>query len=573
MAGSVSIQEAPTVGIGQMISQHRFFVPSHQRDYRWDRDKAEKLFDDTRDAMDRDDALYFVGLMVFMKAGGRLRVLDGQQRLATTIMIFAALRGWFGANNLTEDSTTIQSQFIGAKDFGEVEPQPRLVLNRHNDDRFQKYVVKGASLPELESDLKSVGKHAPNRRMLEAIQSCHRLVAEVASGHTDANKTKSYFHALMKFIRDRVQVVRLTVPDEANAFRVFETLNDRGLELSAVDLLKNYIFGLVHESDPGALPPMEDRWEQIQRTLKPVKQEDFLRAYWVSRNGRTQLERVFEGVKTLCKTRASAENLSIDLLEVAEQYAGFEKPDDPVWQPYGDAGRATIQHLLALGAKQARPVVLSALKKFEPNEVTRLLRLLESAIVRWQLIGGQRTGVLEGMCARVAHKIWIGEIQTAAQARTALEEVWIDDDEFQRQFREKSGVTDKQAAYLLGKIEDYVRVQESSSGDPKALVTAKGLTVEHVLPKRPGNDWGEALHADPMFVKDCCGRLGNLALLTEKRNRDLGNAGWARKRDLFEKSPLITTRRLADSQAWDRKAIDHRQAWLASKAPDVWGFK
>ena len=75
---------------------------------------------DVTEALDRGDKFYFVGLMVFMRSDdGRLRVLDGQQRLATTIILFSALRSWFGSSDVTSESQRIQYDFIGRTEYGE----------------------------------------------------------------------------------------------------------------------------------------------------------------------------------------------------------------------------------------------------------------------------------------------------------------------------------------------------------------------------------------------------------------------------------------------------------------------
>jgi uncharacterized protein with ParB-like and HNH nuclease domain len=100
----------------------------------------------------------------------------------------------------------------------------------------------------------------------------------------------------LKFIRDSVSVVRLIVPDEANASQVFETLNDRGQDLSSMDLVKNHLFGLVHNpKTPNRLRDMELRWAQMMQILSNSKPDEFLKVYWTSRKGRVQLGGDYSG--------------------------------------------------------------------------------------------------------------------------------------------------------------------------------------------------------------------------------------------------------------------------------------
>jgi hypothetical protein len=81
---SDGITEAPAAGIGKLIMDNRFAVPNHQRDYSWTEDEIRQLFGDIESAIEKKSSVYFLGLMVFLnKPGGRLVVLDGQQRIAT----------------------------------------------------------------------------------------------------------------------------------------------------------------------------------------------------------------------------------------------------------------------------------------------------------------------------------------------------------------------------------------------------------------------------------------------------------------------------------------------------------
>src|SRR5215470_16881940 len=92
---SNGITEAPAAGIGKLIMDNRFSVPNHQRDYSWTEDEVKQLFDDLESALERGTSVYFIGLMVFLNSEkGSLVVLDGQQRLATAVIVFSAIRSW-----------------------------------------------------------------------------------------------------------------------------------------------------------------------------------------------------------------------------------------------------------------------------------------------------------------------------------------------------------------------------------------------------------------------------------------------------------------------------------------------
>jgi hypothetical protein len=367
-------------------------------------------------------------------------------------------------------------------------------------------------------------------------------------------------------------VVRLTVPNESNAFRVFETLNDRGMDLSAIDLLKNYLFGLAFDESADCLSQMEHRWSQLTATLSEYRQEDFLKVYWTSRHGRTQLDDIFEDVKNSYKTSSEAVDLSMDLLEGAEHYVALGSHSDATWMPYPVGVRDLIRDLDIIGSKQVRPVVPAAIKKFNIGDMERLLRLLETVSVRWQLIGEERTGALEIQCARLAALIWKGDVKNGSDAFREVQAVYLDDKPFREKFTDKDDISNQKASYLLRKIEEHERNTQAGAS-AKDLAPHPSLTLEHILPKNPGEEWAAVLAADPKFADDCALRLGNMCLMPENRNREGARAAFATKKALYAASDLAITNQVASYDFWDRETVKERQAWLAARAAAVWRFQ
>jgi hypothetical protein len=194
--------------------------------------------------------------------------------------------------------------------------------------------------------------------------------------------------------------------------------------------------------------------------------------------------------------------------------------------------------------------------------------VLEIIVVRWQLIGEGRTGTIERACARLASLIWSGKVQNRTGFIETLSELYTNDDDFRENFVTQDNLANQKAAYLLRRIEEHERsIQLGGAG--KELVPGE-LSLEHVLPKNPAQDWSDIMRTDPAIVADCVGRIGNMCLLADARNREAGRQGFLKKRPVFQGSELLTTQRVALAPDWDRKAIEHHQAWLASKAVAIW---
>ena len=271
--------ESPSVGLLRLLKDgHRYQVPPHQRDYCWTEDEIERFFSDVEQALGESADEYFLGLMVFKPEDkDRLIILDGQQRLATAILILAAIREWLRSHGFQTDADQIQSEYIAKRELGGKNLEPRLILNRTNNPLFEKYVVGALPDEEITADLKSLRAHDPNRRLVEAVIHCRQRIRDMASKAERERSSESLFR-FAHFLESNVKVVRLVVPNEANAYTVFETLNDRGLDLTALDLVKNYMFGRVEGRT--ALPGLQDQWLQMMANLTTVRADDFLKAWW-----------------------------------------------------------------------------------------------------------------------------------------------------------------------------------------------------------------------------------------------------------------------------------------------------
>ena len=565
------IAEAPPAGLGKILMESRFAVPNHQRDYSWTEDEVRQMFDDVEAAQSAGDETYFLGLMVFMESETtHLVVLDGQQRLATGVIFASAVRSWLaGYTQYQSEADKIQNAFVGGADIGENELEARLIMNSANNQVFNNFVVSSVPTPDIKASLARMKRQDRNRKLLEAALYCRDRIDKLAECNNDADKTAKSLMETVKYLRDCVRVARLLVSSDGAAFTIFETLNDRGMELSPLDLVKNYLFGQAEKKSKESIRDMESRWTQMMATLSAVNADNFLKTLWTSRYGRIQKPYLFQSLKKTHNSPDKAIAFSIDMLAASEQYAAIETAEDPVWAPYGDQARQNIRALRLLSSSQAHPVILAALDKFDVGAIERLLRLLEVLIVRYQLIGGERTGRLEISCARLAKAIFDRKVKTAVSAFNDLADIYPKDDDFQNAFSQKAERTNNKAQYLLTALE---REEQRLAGK---TVTRRfdGMTVEHILPKNPSGVWSTAVEADGGIVEDCVYLLGNMCLLSSANNRAAGDASFDEKKQIYATSDIILTQSVAEIKLWDKTTIEHRQARMAKLAVNAWRFE
>ncbi|MEA2905597.1 MAG: hypothetical protein QOI12_2984 [Alphaproteobacteria bacterium] len=573
---TIPFSETPTVGLGQFIKEVRFQVPSHQRDYSWKEEYVKQFIDDITGALGEREDLYFCGLMVFTKTEQQpaFQVLDGQQRLATTLMIVSAIRNWLGGYGAFKKAQTqIEERYLGDSELGKTEIEPKLALNAANNDFFRRFVIEAVPLNDIEDAVRKHQKEGRNRALLEATLYVNKRVKEIADKYTNKEDAKDYLLSLVNYLTETVQIVRLVVHGDEAAYTIFETLNDRGMDLAPLDLVKNYLFSRAEKGKKSvgkSLRDLEERWTEMMTLLSGVKADSFLRSFWASKHGAPVGRKLFGPFKKQYSDPAEAYKVSIDMRSAAERYVALTDSSDPIWTSHSEKAKRSVEALNIIGVTQAYPILLAALPVFEVREMERLLRLIEVIAVRYQLVARGRPGRIESLGGRAAKAVSEGKIKTAHQVFQELKELYIPDLQFEAEFQLKIERESKKAAYLLRGLEhqSLLRAQEKHADE---LVPSTIVTVEHIMPKSPGDGWKKEITADPELHSECLYRLGNLCLLADA-NRALGNKPFAQKRLSYVSSKLRTTNSVSKYETWGRAQIEERQGHLAKLAGAEWRF-
>lgn len=566
--------KADTQGIGEFIQHRRFFrVPDHQRDFAWTDEEVEQFIDDVISALQSGAEDYFLGLVVVVEPTGDdvWEILDGQQRLATTTMVYAAIREWLHSAGFENDGFKLQEDFIGARELGGAEIFPRLTLNINNRAAFRGFVVDRNNDAFLDSKYDVATRYSSQRLLIGAARTYRRRVAELAcqSGQEPKDQASALFD-LAKYLRDRVKIVAMNVASTANAYVIFETLNDRGLDLSVLDLVKNHLFGRAGTH----LEEVQSNWITMLSNLTGRQGDDFLKVFWTSRWGRIQRGRLFDEWRTKYNqwTPQQVAGLSAVLNQAADRYSALDVPDHDVWNSYSNVCKRAVKSLSVLGSRQTWPVILAALETFDPKQMEHLLDYLIVLTVRYQTVGRRRTGLLEIASARVAYGVFVGEFNTPKKVWKEYSQLVPNDKEFLEDFGRWYERKAARARYVLAELEKAEFRQSHQGADPEEIPPWEELTLEHVFPVNPGNEWSNEMKADPELLQEHVHRIGNLCLLQEKPNKGGSSKGFSfKKEQILDESKLTLTSGIAQTyDKWDRSAIEHRQEQLSQLAIIAW---
>lgn len=553
----IGIQDSTTNHFGSLIrSGGKYIIPKFQRDYSWDVEQWDDLWQDI-ETMLVDSGDHYMGYLVLQSLSGKdCRIIDGQQRFTTiTMIILAAIKSiqklvdkGIEVSDNEKRIKTLKETYIGNVDPVSLEYDNILVLNRNNNAYYKEYIVK---LGELKIRNTSYTEKLM-RKCFEWYEK--RLENKFSTG-------REYAEFITKIV-DNLYFTIIRVNNEMNAFKVFETLNARGVQLSSADLLKNYLFSLVDNSDlhPDRIETLESKWSDLTKNIQAEKLPDFIRYYWNSKNKTVRSSELFKAIRDNIHSDKEVFALINEMLSYSDVYMALRSSDDELWLSNKQITE-NIELLSVFNMKQPYSVLMAGYKCLDTSSFVRLLNDVVIVGFRYSVICGKNPNDIERTYNALANEI----SQTRQYNRSSLKDIYVDDSEFASAFSNKvfseNTRNNRVVKHILGKIERF------SGGSREVNLDNETETIEHILPQHPSSGWD----FDPSELDSLIYRLGNLCLLEKTYNKDIENYPYDQKKDVLKQSSFKTTSIIPENySSWDRKAINNRQKMMANCAKGIW---
>ncbi|MBA4501695.1 DUF262 domain-containing protein [Marinobacterium marinum] len=545
-------------GIGGVLKSRRFRVPAYQRSYAWEVDHVEALLNDIKEAIDNKEREYFLGSVVVTSAdNGRYEVVDGQQRLTTISLVIAAIKEIFQRDEDHEVVVSVKSDFLANTDRRTKEREPKLILNEVDNEIYQDLIESFGDVDE-----KKVRRQS-HKRLLSAAKHCEKYLTDLCIMSKDSEEE---LHSWLDYIETSLKVIVVTAPDDSNAFVIFETLNDRGLELAISDLVKNYLF---HKSGE-KIEETKNRWLSMVSTLESASDDPltvtYIRHFTMARYGLVREKDLFSLLKTKITSKRGSLKFSTELADTVRIYTALLNTDHEYWNDFSNDVAYSVSTFNLLGMTQIRPLLLALLDKFPAKKVSEAFKKLVSAAVRYQMVGGVGGGTLERVYADTAKAVTEERIKTPSDVIQAFKSV-PSDSAFLSAFSIASISKQKIARYYLRELEI---AQAGSNAETIPNYDTNSVNLEHVLPLTPDPIWENAFTQDEM--RSYQRRIGNLAIMASKLNSTIGNGCFEDKKEHYTDSTFKFTKMISANNGWNKDAIDSRQRQMAEVAVKHWSL-
>ena len=542
-----------TVNFSSLIGNgKKYLVPKFQRDYSWDTEQWDDLWQDI-ESMVHNNEDHYMGYLVLQTSDNKEHlIIDGQQRFTTiTFIILASIKA---INDLIisgkekeeneQRSKTLTGSYIGNIDPVSLEYDNYLVLNRNNDGYYKDYIVK---LGELRRTKISASEKLMKR--------CFEWYENVLGNKFTTGK--DYAEFIVKIL-DNLFFTVITVNDEMNAFRVFETLNARGVQLSSSDLLKNYLFSLVDNNShhKSRIDILEEKWNKLTANMGIEKLPDFIRYYWNSKNKTVRANELFKIIRNNIKKDSEVFSLMEDLLSYSDIYTALKDKHDEYWD-HDPEITEFIGLLNMFNLKQPYSLLMSADKNLNRNVFKKLLKAIIIVSFRYNIIGGKNPNDIEKIYNEAA--VYISKNKDYSDS--LIKKAYIEDREFKSLFSIKIFIptprNTKVIRYILGKL-DNTGINIDVNDDNNS--------IEHILPQSPDDSWGiDSEKTDRLFT-----RLGNMCLLEKKINKSADNKDFSFKKIIYMNSAFESCRNICEYEQWNEDSIGKRQSQMADRAKSIW---
>ncbi len=557
---------ASEISLGNFLGQDKPFVmPPNQRNFEWGKKEYESYWADLWNTVTNDCPFYFLGSFVLDASDEKaLIVVDGQQRLTTTTILIAALRNILEERGEPKLAQELHQKYLY---FENQDHHARLSMNFLDNAFYLENVMKSKPIEEIKELSKNRTIPESNRNIAICLDFMYRKLS-AEGNRKDTPSLSEIAQTIAGIINERIGLIYITVQGDVNAFTVFETLNDRGLELNAADLLKNHLLSV----DGVNIQECAKYWDNMTSNLGRIDPIDFLMHHWNITQEFTEKRYIYKTIKKEVNSPEKINNYCKELSQTSELYAALFDMKHPFWSHFDEDNRhqaTELSDFIRLIGTKPQLMVLLATAASNPAEIIPMLDMMAQFTFRYGKICNEPPSKIENVFSAAGHFIRNTPNFTAQQVFTQFFEVLYPNDEtFAEAFATYRKKEAPLARYILANLNDKM----GGNLVMNTLQNPDACTVEHILPQNHGEAWGTIPEGFSDGTETYIWRLGNLTLLPKELNNDLGNADFQTKVNGYKVHCLKVSEDVCESPQWTAAAIDQRQRNMAEIAKTIWYY-
>jgi len=570
-----------------------FIVPFFQRGYAWEKRQWDALFLDIEEqilneADDLEDLknyeLFFGSIVVAENEDSKdeykkYTIIDGQQRITTVYLLLSIISSLLKKKALQSPSAIDHHNEL-----------TNLIINKNINpglfERMKIYSSKGDRLPTY----KTVFNDEPKDKLYTDIQLYRK-------GENNIDKFKEYCEKILKdekfnsvpnlwrlcfTLLDCLKVVWIPLKNTDDQQAIFESLNDKGMPLSAAELLCNYIFKPIIKANEEYEKLHNEKWLFTQKNTEEGTEgfEKYLRLLFSIGNkkligkGRT----VYTFFKNTNKTITSLQSKKI-IDDIYNYYQDYNFIINPIEHNHEiNEINQVMEHINATRMEGSYTFLLSILKAYKENQIKQneVIDLFHETLVLMvrRKYGELRTTKYDVIFPGMLQYL-LGETNIVQKFHNIIrkEEYWVSDDEFSNWIIERPLYRSKDLPFTNLILREVDKEMESYGQFPDFTTLN---TIEHIIPQTLNKEWKDYLGNESFNedLKRYIDTIGNITLLSQPANSHVGQDPFLSKIDEYSQVTAlnrdIKSRR---DQHWNIEAIKNRSIYLKDKLLKIYSWK
>lgn len=571
------IMDAENQTIRNLLDRYCFFVPDYQRSYSWSAPQIDEFLDDLFNILhsDNQDARHFLGAITLSRHSNRqsdVDLIDGQQRITTIFIFLYVILSEYQSERFKDKAHGRADVLIRKLAFLDDDGNnvgSRLMLGAFNRAFFDEYIIQGHNLSVTEKEnikakYKEKHEYNQNQAIFEAFNRIKLAVEERLDCCGSEENAYEYLKALHMCLYDRFELVTMVVEEEADAFLIFETLNDRGLVLSAVDLIKNKLFQAC-SARPNEFSQLKADWETMCNNIENKDNlKKHLLHYWRSKLGHASSQTLYKTCRDYISKDSylRAKSILKELKDYSNYYNGLCDP--MAAHPWTNKKlKSTLDDMNKIGYDMARPILLSAVRHYPHDEekIATIARICLNFLIRYISVLKNKPTSLEKDISD-----WACDPSFSLEMLKEKFEEKAPDAKFKEALTNISIPHTSQLTHYL------LCVYEAEGFNRKEIWTSPGRftnTVEHILPQEvnPATPSGQYWLKQFDNLDNCSiyeERLGNYAFLTKTAQSKALNREFDHKKHIYStETDMLLTKELTAYDDWNPDNVMKRQAKMA----------
>ena len=543
----------------------QFVIPIYQRNYVWGKENVNQLLKDIERMIpyiDDENKFHFFGSIVYIDtihkgSFNEWTIIDGQQRLTTIFLLLQAMRVVYVESNkvISKKYLLNDEDIINSKDEYDRYRLKPLV----SDDNVYLKISKD-NLNELSNEEKNSN-----------IYKAYNIIKTRLLSWKNKYDIEKILNALDKF-----KVVWIQLSKNEDPQQVFESINSTGVNLTAADLIRNFI--LMNKSDNKQTQIYNEYWKIIEfKNVTTSNLKEFFRFYVSIIEKTTIPEReVYERFKNeynkLLETK--------DEYEILEDIKQYSKYYYYIKFNFNGINNEKIEQALkdyqALKTNMPTMIIMEVLKLFDHNlitddEASKTIKLFTTYIVR-RNVCGEDTKAISNMFGNLLGKIMRYFSEKALSFYECVVKALVNDTRLTNQIMP----TDKTVKEEFQKSNLYSREVTSlilkKIENNESHISYEQLNIEHVMPQTSTDYWQQKINENSSY-EEVVNRIGNLTLVDSRDNSIMGNKDFESKKNVLKKSRHIKLNEdILQEKIWNEDKINKRSEKIAEKFIEIFQY-